>query len=67
MKFMRKYIHVARVIKPALTKEACDYIAEEYAKLRAQDNISDTNVAKVRAVYVKRRRDYGTSIGLNLL
>ncbi len=47
MKFMRKYIHVARVIKPALTKEACDYIAEEYAKLRAQDNISDSNVAKV--------------------
>ena len=35
--FMRKYIHVARVLKPVLTREACDLISTEYAKLRAQE------------------------------
>ncbi len=35
--FMRKYIHVARVLKPVLTREACDVISTEYAKLRSQE------------------------------
>ena len=35
--FMRKYVHVARVLKPVLTREACDAISTEYAKLRAQE------------------------------
>lgn len=37
--FMRKYIHVARVFKPVLTREACDVISTEYAKLRAQETV----------------------------
>lgn len=35
--FMRKYVHVARVLKPVLTRDACDIISTEYAKLRAQE------------------------------
>lgn len=37
--FMRKYIHVARALKPVLTREACDVISTEYAKLRAQETV----------------------------
>ena len=48
MKFMRKYIHVARDMCPVLTREAADVIADEYSKLRSQDNISQDNIAKVR-------------------
>ncbi|KAJ8321799.1 hypothetical protein KUTeg_000270 [Tegillarca granosa] len=33
MQFMRKYIHVAKALKPSLTREAADHIADEYAKL----------------------------------
>lgn len=44
--FMKKYIHVARAMKPVLTREACDIISTEYAKLRAQDT-SGTDKAKV--------------------
>ncbi|XP_048064619.1 maternal DNA replication licensing factor mcm3-like isoform X2 [Megalobrama amblycephala] len=31
MEFIRKYIHVAKLVKPVLTQEASDYIAEEYS------------------------------------
>lgn len=37
LKFMRKYIHIAKSIKPSLTREACEVIAEEYSRLRSQD------------------------------
>lgn len=37
MKFMRKYIHIAKSIKPVLTREASETIAEEYSRLRSQD------------------------------
>ena len=47
MKFMRKYIAVAKDLKPTLTREAADYMSDEYAKLRNQDNLSADNVAKV--------------------
>jgi DNA replication licensing factor MCM3 len=50
MKFMRKYIHVAREIKPVLTREAADYVAEEYSKLRNQDNLSQENIARTQPV-----------------
>ncbi|KAK2162609.1 hypothetical protein LSH36_95g04000 [Paralvinella palmiformis] len=50
MKFMRKYIHVARDIKPVLTRDAADYIAEEYAKLRNQDNLLQENRARTQPV-----------------
>ncbi|XP_053457896.1 DNA replication licensing factor MCM3 isoform X2 [Nycticebus coucang] len=38
--FMKKYIHVAKIIKPALTQESSAYIAEEYSRLRSQDSMS---------------------------
>ena len=45
-KFLKKYIHVARALKPVLTREACDLISTEYAKLRAQESAS-RDTAKV--------------------
>jgi DNA replication licensing factor MCM3 len=48
MQFMRKYIHVAKNISPTLTQPASELIAEEYAKLRSQDNLAqDNNMARV--------------------
>lgn len=47
MPFMRKYIHVAKALKPSLTQEAADFIADEYAKLRNQENTQGDNVARV--------------------
>ncbi|XP_004463830.1 DNA replication licensing factor MCM3 [Dasypus novemcinctus] len=38
--FMKKYIHVAKIIKPVLTQESGTYIAEEYSRLRSQDSMS---------------------------
>ena len=45
--FLKKYIHVARALKPSLTREACDLISTEYAKLRAQET-ANRDKAKVR-------------------
>jgi len=39
--FMKKYIHIAKCIKPVLTHEACEVITEEYTKLRVNDLESD--------------------------
>lgn len=50
MQFMRKYIHVAKALKPSLTREAAEYIAEEYAKLRSQDNMQNDNIARTTPV-----------------
>jgi len=36
---MRKYLNIAKKIVPELTREAADYIAEEYSKLRNQENL----------------------------
>lgn len=44
---MRKYIHIAKLMKPTLTQEASDAICEEYSKLRSQDTM-ETDVARVR-------------------
>jgi len=35
--FVKKYIEIAKCMKPSLTEEACEMIGEEYAKLRSQD------------------------------
>ncbi|KAK2188881.1 hypothetical protein NP493_117g07014 [Ridgeia piscesae] len=50
MAFMKKYIHVAKVMKPALTREAADFISEEYSKLRNQDNIQQNNLARTQPI-----------------
>ncbi|XP_075126635.1 maternal DNA replication licensing factor mcm3 isoform X2 [Leptodactylus fuscus] len=41
MQFIRKYIHVAKLIKPVLTPEAADYISQEYAKIRSHDDMNN--------------------------
>jgi DNA replication licensing factor MCM3 len=48
--FMRKYIHLAKGLKPQLTKEAADLISEEYTKLRNQDNLEADHLAKTQPV-----------------
>ncbi|KAM5157727.1 maternal DNA replication licensing factor mcm3 isoform 1-T1 [Mantella aurantiaca] len=41
MQFIRKYIHVAKLIKPVLTQEAADLISQEYAKIRSHDEMNN--------------------------
>lgn len=48
-KFMRKFIHVARYMKPKLTQEASDAISDEYARLRNLDTM-DSDVARTQPV-----------------
>ncbi|KAK2511735.1 Mcm3 [Columba guinea] len=55
MEFMRKYIHVAKMIKPVLTEEAANYIAEEYSRLRSQ-SLMNSDVARVLEKEKKRRK-----------
>jgi DNA replicative helicase MCM subunit Mcm2 (Cdc46/Mcm family) len=43
---MKKYIHIAKCMKPTLTEEASEAIAEEYSRLRSQDTM-DTDIARV--------------------
>ncbi|XP_063079666.1 DNA replication licensing factor MCM3 [Engraulis encrasicolus] len=47
--FMRKYIHVAKAITPVLTAEAAGHIAEEYSRLRSQEQLS-SDVARTSPV-----------------
>ncbi|KAK3869332.1 hypothetical protein Pcinc_025353 [Petrolisthes cinctipes] len=49
MKFMRKYIHIAKSIKPTLSKEACEVIAEEYSRLRSQD-VEHADIARTQPI-----------------
>lgn len=49
--FMRKYIHIARCMKPKLTEEASAVIAEEYSKLRSED-VVESDVARVSRIFV---------------
>ncbi|XP_048392741.1 DNA replication licensing factor MCM3 [Stegostoma tigrinum] len=49
LEFMRKYIHVAKIVKPVLTSEAANYIAEQYSNLRNQDQMS-SDVARTSPV-----------------
>ncbi|XP_033505079.1 DNA replication licensing factor MCM3 [Epinephelus lanceolatus] len=37
--FMRKYIHIAKAVTPVLTEEAANHIAEEYSRLRGQEQM----------------------------
>ncbi|KAG8442095.1 hypothetical protein GDO86_011042 [Hymenochirus boettgeri] len=41
MQFIRKYIHVAKLIKPVLTQEAADFISQEYSKIRNHDQMNN--------------------------
>merc|ERR1711970_1370247 len=50
MRFMRKYVHIAKAITPKLTKDAASMLSNEYAKLRSQESISASNVARTTPV-----------------
>lgn len=45
--FMRKYIHIAKGVTPVLTQEAANHIAEEYSRLRSQEQLG-ADLARVR-------------------
>ncbi|CAG7784877.1 unnamed protein product [Allacma fusca] len=49
MEFMKKYVHIAKCIKPQLTSEASKAISEEYSKLRVQ-NKDDSHIARTQPV-----------------
>lgn len=46
MEFVRKYIHLARSMKPKLTEAATEFISEVYAEIRSFD-ISKTDTERV--------------------
>lgn len=48
--FMRKYIHLAKGLKPQLTKDAADLISEEYTKLRNQEGLENDHLARTQPV-----------------
>ncbi|KAJ8674967.1 hypothetical protein QAD02_010753 [Eretmocerus hayati] len=48
-KFMRKYIHIVRCMKPKLTKGACEAITQEYSRLRKAENVASL-VARTQRV-----------------
>jgi len=48
VQFMKKYIHIAKCMKPVLTEEASEMLADEYANLRAND--FDQGVARTQPV-----------------
>ena len=62
---MRKYVHLAKGLKPQLTKEAADLIAEEYTKLRNQDNLENDHLARVSDKKIKIRK--GCILGIFIL
>ncbi|XP_015590170.1 DNA replication licensing factor Mcm3 [Cephus cinctus] len=49
IKFMRKYIHIARCMKPKLTEEASTTIADEYSKLRSEETV-ESDLARTQPV-----------------
>ncbi|XP_063220914.1 DNA replication licensing factor Mcm3 [Bacillus rossius redtenbacheri] len=49
MGFMRKYLQLAKGLKPVLTEEASELIAEQYSRLRSQDSM-DMDVARTQPV-----------------
>lgn len=49
VQFMRKYIHLAKCLKPRLTQEASEVIANEYSRLRSQD-LEDAQMARTQPV-----------------
>lgn len=47
--FMRKYIHIAKCLKPKLTEQACEVIANEYSRLRSEESL-ESDVARTQPV-----------------
>lgn len=49
IQFMKKYINIAKCMKPKLTEAACELISNEYSRLRSQDSM-ESNVAHTQPV-----------------
>ncbi|XP_057658860.1 zygotic DNA replication licensing factor mcm3 [Diorhabda carinulata] len=49
VEFMRKYIYFVKILKPALTEEASEIIADEYSRLRSEDAL-ETDQARTQPV-----------------
>lgn len=49
VEFMRKYIHIAKCMKPKLSEQACEAIATEYSSLRSQENMQ-SDIARTQPV-----------------
>ena len=50
-KFVKKYIMIAKHLKPVLTERACEILGEEYSRLRSQDwESSHDNLARTQPV-----------------
>ncbi|XP_017102442.2 DNA replication licensing factor Mcm3 [Drosophila bipectinata] len=49
VEFMRKYIHIAKCMKPKLGEQACEAIANEYSRLRSQEAL-ETDVARTQPI-----------------
>merc|ERR1712098_256968 len=53
VQFMKKYIHIAKCIKPTLTEAACEILADEYANLGSddfEDGVARTQTVTARAL-----------------
>lgn len=48
---MRKYIHMAKGLRPLLSEEASNYISERYTELRSTDT-SRSDYERVRTLVV---------------
>lgn len=54
VQFMRKYIHLAKKLKPVLTEKASEIIADEYTKLRSKDMTAEgAHTARTQPVTVR--------------
>lgn len=49
VEFMKKYISVAKCIKPKLSEQACELISNEYSRLRSQESM-ESDVARTQPV-----------------
>ncbi|TMW46852.1 hypothetical protein DOY81_008069 [Sarcophaga bullata] len=49
VEFMRKYIHIAKCMKPKLSEQACEAISNEYSRLRSQESVQN-DVARTQPV-----------------
>jgi len=49
MDFMKKYIHIAKLITPDMTNEASQEIAEAYTRLRSM-NLDDAHMARTQPI-----------------
>lgn len=64
IKFLQKYIHVARQLKPQLTKEAATLLAEKYCDLRMQMEADAAGTSNLRRTQPVTPRTIETLIRL---